>query len=62
MNSRKTLTWVRMAIPNAADVQACLSETPASLTLCTPKVAVQVQIENVQVADRKPLPKPPMAG
>lgn len=50
-------TRVRVAIPNAAVAEVRLIETPASLTLCTPKAAVQVQIEQFQDTDSKPLPK-----
>lgn len=54
----KIQTRVRVAIPNAAIAEALLSETPAALTLCTPKAAVQVLIENFPATDRRALPKP----
>lgn len=58
MKPSKTHTRVRVAIANAAVAEARLIETPASLTLCTPNAAVQVQIEQFQGTDSRPLPKP----
>lgn len=60
MEASKTFTFVRVAIPNAAFAQVWFKETPASLTMCTPNAAVQVQVGSVEAADAKTLPNPPM--
>lgn len=64
MEETKTFTSVLVCvdIPDAAFAQAWLRETPASLTLCTPKATVQVQIGKFPATDARQLPYPPLAG
>ena len=58
MKTTKITTLVQIVIPNAADVQALVTDTPASLTLCTPYATVQVQIGSISASDNRTLPGP----
>ncbi len=55
--NNKPQTLVRMVMPNAAIVQAVLTDMPASLTLRTPFGAMQVEVGQKFSDDRNRLTK-----
>ena len=55
MNTQK-VTAIRVAIGGAADLQALIRETPASLTLQTPSASVQIRVLHAQFDDSCSLP------
>ena len=57
LTNNKPQTLVRMVMPNAAIVQAVLTDMPASLTLQTPFGAMQVEVGQKFSDDRNRLTK-----